>query len=213
MSDERERIATVEVTNAAWTDELQRLISLLEREFYVDAQMADGKMHVIRPSPSTAASGSADDTGEEVPSADEPRDIDELREGLEQSLRDAAEGNTVSVEELLEESGDDTEKEADGDAVDDAADTSTDTTAAAETVWTDDDGGVTAKTPAAIQQAMENPDDLPDEPVPVGVAMQYNAGSYTCDTCDTCLGSDRELTDHVNEEGHRGAYLVNRRGC
>ena len=60
---------------------------------------------------------------------------------------------------------------------------------------------------------VSNPDDLPDNPVPVGVAIQYNAGSYTCKSCDTCLTSDKELTEHVNEEGHRGAFQVNRRGC
>lgn len=74
-------------------------------------------------------------------------------------------------------------------------------------------GSLPSDKPEAIQEAMENPDDLPDDPVPVGVAMQYNAGSYTCDSCDTCLGSDQDLTEHVNETGHRGAYLVNRRGC
>ena len=76
-----------------------------------------------------------------------------------------------------------------------------------------DGGGLVSKKPAAIREAMENPDDLPDEPVPVGVAIQYNAGSYTCKSCDTCLNSDKELTEHVNEEGHRGAFQVNRRGC
>ena len=76
-----------------------------------------------------------------------------------------------------------------------------------------DDGGLASKKPAAIREAMENPDDLPDEPVPVGVAIQYNAGSYTCKSCDTCLSTDKELTEHVNAEGHRGAYQVNRRRC
>ena len=75
------------------------------------------------------------------------------------------------------------------------------------------DGGLASKKPAAIRKAMEDPDDLPEDPVPVGVAIQYNAGSYTCKSCDTCLNSDKELTEHVNEEGHRGAFQVNRRRC
>lgn len=50
MSDdgERPRVATVEVTNAADTAELQALISLLEQRFAVEARMADGELYVLR---------------------------------------------------------------------------------------------------------------------------------------------------------------------
>lgn len=320
-SDDRTAVAEIQLLNDADVPDIKTLLAALEQVFELEAAFQDGQISVYR-------SG---------------RPIDELMDGMEQAVRDAAAGNTVTSDELRETlDGDDTgtddasdeqentdaetddseasessiEDDADGDTVpcdhcgqpcknntgraaherhcdENPANSSGDETEAgedaqdaadgdagedeettvscefcgepcdprgkhrheqhceenpantdvedgeedgededrvndtgedapggdqaegteADTGTADESGSSASNAPAAIQEAMENPDDLPDEPVPVGIAMQYNAGSYTCETCDTCLGSDQELTDRVNEEGHRGAYIVNRRRC
>lgn len=98
--DEQPRVATLNVTNEAWTDEIQLLIGLLERKFSVDAQMADGRLHIHR-LPQVGSSDSCAADEDDIPVPDEHRDIDELLEGMIEAVRDMKEGRTTSDTEEL----------------------------------------------------------------------------------------------------------------